>query len=436
MHVFCISMRGRESANRIGNAFHPNPFLDQDFRMRTICLVSCTSKKGDYPAAAERLYRSALFDGASRYARQRADLWFVLSAKFGLLHPGDRIPPYDESLNSMSRTDRSIWAKKVYVQLRSVLNAGDRVIFLAGKPYREYLEGYLSRDGFENVAPMSSLGIGSQVGWLQRLDKEHQRVADLDKLYKLLDRLRVGFGGERLMNLSSSKSNWPVKGLYFFFEPGERRMLNPFEARVVRVGTHAVSEGSRSTLWNRLRTHRGGKNGLGNHRGSIFRLHVGDALIRSCSLDQIFPTWGVGQSAAATIRADEEELELEVSDTIGKMSVLWVDIDDAAGPHSDRAYLERNVIALLSGFTGPMDLASPTWLGNSSAKEPIRRSSLWNINYIDLQYDLRALEVFERYVDITLGVMPRTTMSLAPVNWFNRQTDSTTSLRQLSLLGR
>lgn len=70
----------------------------------------------------------------------------------------------------------------------------------------------------------------------------------------------------------------------FLFESGEFRKTEPFESRIVRVGTHAVSEGSSSNLWNRLRTHRGGVELGGNHRGSIFRLHVGKSIIAKRNL--------------------------------------------------------------------------------------------------------------------------------------------------------
>ena len=73
--------------------------------------------------------------------------------------------------------------------------------------------------------------------------------------------------------------DWPRRGVYFFFEPGESRSLSGTGSRIVRLGTHALANGSRSTLWQRLSQHRGNAKGDGgNHRGSIFRLLVGVAL--------------------------------------------------------------------------------------------------------------------------------------------------------------
>lgn len=62
-------------------------------------------------------------------------------------------------------------------------------------------------------------------------------------------------------------------------EPGEYRTRKLHQLRIVRVGTHAVSTGSKATLWHRLRAHRGSKDGRGNHRASIFRRHAGAAMI-------------------------------------------------------------------------------------------------------------------------------------------------------------
>jgi hypothetical protein len=145
---------------------------------------------------------------------------------------------------------------------------------------------------------------------------------------------------------------WPGRGVYFFREPGEHRSDTGEGPRIVRVGTHALKAGSSTKLWTRLSQHRGQPStGGGNHRGSIFRLIVGAALIRRDGLD--FPTWGNGNTAERAVRDRELELERKVSCVIGDMSFLWVPIDDEAGPESRRGYVERNAIALLSNYNKP-----------------------------------------------------------------------------------
>jgi hypothetical protein len=194
-----------------------------------------------------------------------------------------------------------------------------------------------------------------------------------------------------------------MRGVYFFREPGEYRRIQPNFLRVVRVGTHAVSTNSKSTLWGRLRTHRGGQNGGGNHRGSIFRLHVGAALLGRDreSIGEV-PSWGQGSSAPRAIRDSEAAHEGRVSTCLGNMSVLWVEIPDEASSQSSRAYIERNAIGLLSNDMRPFDPPSSTWLGLHSPCREIRNSGLWNLNYVHEQYNPAFLDALAAFVSQTI----------------------------------
>ena len=211
-------------------------------------------------------------------------------------------------------------------------------------------------------------------------------------------------------------------------------MTAPFQHRVVRIGTHAVSEGSKATLWNRLRTHRGGSDGLGNHRGSIFRLHVGESLIRRGGLEPIFPTWGKGRAESADIRSAEEEIELAASEHIGDMEVAWLEVPDASSADSDRSYLERNFIALLAGPTGPLDLPSGGWLGRWSTRDAITSSGLWNVNHVYETFDMTSLDVFEQHIEVAEGRRARTERSLAPSGWRLRIKERENASGQIDLL--
>ena len=193
--------------------------------------------------------------------------------------------------------------------------------------------------------------------------------------------------------------NWPKRGVYFFYEPNELRSVDA-RPRIVRVGTHALTAGSSTTLWRRLAQHRGTKRPVGgNHRGSIFRLLVGAALAaRDPSLT--CPTWGSGSSAARSIREDERHLEGAVSEYIGSMAVLWLPVEDEPGPNSSRGYLERNTIALLSNFErSPVDPPSANWLGGYCPRAKVQRSGLWNSNHVDEDYDPVFLNELERMVE-------------------------------------
>jgi hypothetical protein len=178
------------------------------------------------------------------------------------------------------------------------------------------------------------------------------RRKHLIKFYSILDNLQHKIGGARKLADCSGRMDWPKRGVYFFREQGENRSDTGEGPRVVRVGTHALKAESNAKLWTRLSQHKGQlKTGGGNHRGSIFRLIVGAALIKRERLD--FPTWGVGNTAHRDVRNGELTLEHQVSQVIGNMSFLWLAIEDQAGPENRRGYIERNSIALLSNYNKP-----------------------------------------------------------------------------------
>lgn len=226
------------------------------------------------------------------------------------------------------------------------------------------------------------------------------RLGDLIRFYDLLDRLEQHSGGKRIFDDCSGRDNWPDRGVYFFFENGERRSDTGCGPRVVRVGTHALNSRSKSTLWGRLRQHRGGaRSGGGNHRTSVFRLLVGTA-IATIDPELAIPSWGQRKLKSSEIRSAERDLELRVSDVVRQMRVLWITIEDEPGPDSRRGYIERNTIALLSNYDhSNIDAPSETWLGRHCDRERVRRSGLWNWRHVDENYDPDFLEEFERLVD-------------------------------------
>lgn len=220
------------------------------------------------------------------------------------------------------------------------------------------------------------------------------RVEDTHRFYVLLDRLQEATGGVRRLSECHGRLDWPDRGVYFFFEDGEKRSASGNGGRVVRVGTHALKHGSRTRLWSRLSQHRGtAQSHGGNHRGSIFRLLIGTALMERDQLS--CGTWGAGSSAPAEIRKSERELESHVSRVIGQMSLTWLDIDDDPSPSSLRGYIERNSIALLSNFNAEAaDSPSPDWLGRHCNRLRVKQAGLWNQNHVDEQYDPAFLDTF------------------------------------------
>ncbi|MGA2723036.1 MAG: DUF6884 domain-containing protein [Bryobacteraceae bacterium] len=137
--------------------------------MKTVFLVACAAKKRTAEIPAEDLYSSPLFRKSRAYVLRQlknGDLWFILSAKHGLLEPGTVIHPYNETLNAMKKSERLEWSLKVMKALGGILQPGNRVVFLAGLRYREFLKPKVSAVGCDTLVPMQGMRIGEQLRWL------------------------------------------------------------------------------------------------------------------------------------------------------------------------------------------------------------------------------------------------------------------------------
>jgi hypothetical protein len=224
------------------------------------------------------------------------------------------------------------------------------------------------------------------------------RLADIRRLYEVLADLEYRMGGARRLRDCDGRMGWPARGVYFFLDSSEPRTDSGSGARIVRVGTHALTKSSRATLWSRLAQHRGSTKQLGgNHRGSIFRRIVGEAVAQRDGLNA--RTWGYGNSAGAaaahfgvpreSLLADERALEQLASGVIGDLRVIVLPVDELI----DRGFIEHNAIALLSNFARvPIDPASSSWLGRRSRREHVRGSGLWNEHHVNATSDPRVLE--------------------------------------------
>jgi hypothetical protein len=223
---------------------------------------------------------------------------------------------------------------------------------------------------------------------------------NIERYYELMATLENGLGGKRLFREFNGRQTLPKRGVYIIFESGEKRAGSPTE-RVCRIGTHAIKENESTTLWGRLRNHRGTRSGGGNHRGSVFRKHIGSALINRSNGTISSPTWTKSDPTKEE-RSSEKSLEKEVSAYIGECSLLWLAIEDAPSPKSNRAFIEEHSIALLANHSDK-DRPSKDWLGNFSPRFEIRRSGLWNVNHVNRPYDPEFLDALEKYVQKTIS---------------------------------
>lgn len=225
-----------------------------------------------------------------------------------------------------------------------------------------------------------------------------ERRRHLDIFYSILSQMKDSNGGFNLL-YTAKPSDFPKQGVYFFFEVDER-IESSGMLKVVRVGTHAVSPVSKTTLWNRLAKHKGhaDKRG-GNHRESIFRNLVGDAMLQfGAYSDNISKSWNK-KINNDFVRVMEKPLEDDVSYYISKMPFLYLNVPDSRNGRSSRAFIEKNAIALLSNRNKHVIYgASDDWLGMHSTRPQVRESGLWNIRNVDIDYDSNFLTVMRRYL--------------------------------------
>jgi len=189
-------------------------------------------------------------------------------------------------------------------------------------------------------------------------------VTATGRFCQALDQLAENLGGPRCLRDCRVADGWPRQSVYFFFEPGEVRADG--RDRVVRVGTHALTAASQATSWGRLRQHRGQVGGRhpggGNHRASVFRRHIGAAIIQRGKLPPgLLDSW-LDRHGPRPGQADQEaRIEEAVSGYIGAMPFLWL----AVGQRAVRGCVERNGIALTSCLA---DRLEPPW--RASRRQP------------------------------------------------------------------
>jgi hypothetical protein len=119
------------------------------------------------------------------------------------------------------------------------------------------------------IAPYNITFQGKGLPWVRERGKALKLPA---MTRELLSQYQVVFfllGKEYLASLDCPLEPTPDQKCIYFGTAAER----------FRLGTHALTDTSQTKLWSRLSTHRGHADGRGNHRGSIFRKRVGQAIL-------------------------------------------------------------------------------------------------------------------------------------------------------------
>jgi hypothetical protein len=128
-----------------------------------IYLIACSSKKGTMPTQARDLYQGQAFKFSRQLAEKTGADYWILSALHGLVHPEEKITPYNEYLGGMTKAQRTTWAIKTAQQIKRAGLTDSPVTFLAGGLYAEPLAQIFTHAN----RPLAGMGIGQQLNYLK-----------------------------------------------------------------------------------------------------------------------------------------------------------------------------------------------------------------------------------------------------------------------------
>lgn len=131
-------------------------------------LIACSAGKAAHAAPARDLYTGQLFRASRRYAEAQRAPWAILSAKHGLVMPGQLLEPYDAALAGRPEWARLQWGEQVAQLLCGMVPDCAPIVVLAGRAYREaIMASPIARaSSWDWQVPMAGLGIGQQKAWL------------------------------------------------------------------------------------------------------------------------------------------------------------------------------------------------------------------------------------------------------------------------------
>jgi hypothetical protein len=131
-----------------------------------VLLVGSSGGTGRAPRPAAELFGSPGFARARDAAVRSGLPWFVLSAKHGLLDPGDVVGPFDVLFGDQTAGYRGAWAEWVVVQLADrVRLPGVTVEVHGGVDFAQALRGPLARRGATLEIPLPDDWAEAHAGW-------------------------------------------------------------------------------------------------------------------------------------------------------------------------------------------------------------------------------------------------------------------------------
>lgn len=137
--------------------------------MNRIALIGCSKRKRRGIGPARFIYASRHFAVALAYGALVADEVLILSTKYGLISPEDRIESYDETFStsqlavtpfSRPSVDPREWSNQVAAQLRE--RGDEHRISVAGSQYVRYLRGMVEI----HEEPCLHMKLATRTAWM------------------------------------------------------------------------------------------------------------------------------------------------------------------------------------------------------------------------------------------------------------------------------
>lgn len=170
------------------------------------------------------------------------------------------------------------------------------------------------------------------------------------------------FEGLPLFDYSYDAKSLPKNGIYFFYENGEQCEIGGMITdRIVRIGTHHADNRFRDRIRNHYK---------GNKNSSVFRTHMGSAIINRNGTSIInINEW---MKHMTPTNNDLEELITKYFKENFRFRCISVESEN------ERLYLEERLIATLSHGNYP---PSNHWLGHFAERKEISNFGLWNVQH-------------------------------------------------------
>lgn len=134
-----------------------------------IGLVACSKMKATVSCPAREMYRGDVFNkSVALLERSGIREWFILSAKYGLVHPMQRLAPYNDALADKSLREREEWGARVFDKIVAIVEPDERILFLGAEVYTSFWLTQATRAGRRVEAPVVGLTICRTKAWLRK----------------------------------------------------------------------------------------------------------------------------------------------------------------------------------------------------------------------------------------------------------------------------